>query len=133
MPEIAEFMSVLYGEEVTKEQVADIGWECLQDEWEFNAGAGFTAEDDDLPTCVREEGVGPGGAMKFDVEADVIAQVKANELEEIDPTQACRGHGHHGGRGPGAGTGGRFHQKGRSGRGGRGSAGAQGLNKTSSL
>ena len=81
LPEIAEFMSRLYGEEVTREQVADIGWECLQDEWKFNAGAGFTAEDDDLPACIREEGVGPGGVMKFDVTADVIAQVKASRFE----------------------------------------------------
>jgi aldehyde:ferredoxin oxidoreductase len=84
LPEIAEFMSVLYGEEVTKEQVADIGWECLQDEWKFNAGAGFTTEDDDLPACIREEGVGPDGAMKFDVEADVIAQVKASRFEPTE-------------------------------------------------
>jgi len=81
LPEIGEFMSRLYGEEVTREQVADIGWECLQDEWKFNAGAGFTAEDDDLPACIREEGVGPGGVMKFDVTADVIAQVKASRFE----------------------------------------------------
>lgn len=84
LPEIAEFFSGLYGEEVTKEQVADIGWECLLDEWKFNAGAGFKPEDDDLPACVREEGVGPGGALKFDVGADVIAQAKAERFAPSD-------------------------------------------------
>ena len=47
----------------------DIGWQCLQDEWEFNAGAGFTAEDDDLPECIREEPVGARRRLKFDVPA----------------------------------------------------------------
>ena len=73
---IREFYSLLYGEDVTAEQVADIGWQCLQDEWEFNRRAGFTEKDDDLPTCLREEGVGPGGVMKFDVSQEVINEAK---------------------------------------------------------
>jgi aldehyde:ferredoxin oxidoreductase len=73
---IAEYYSLLYGEEVTPEQMADIGWECLLNEWEFNRRAGFTDADDDLPSCLREEGVGPGGVMKFDVSTDVIKEAK---------------------------------------------------------
>jgi aldehyde:ferredoxin oxidoreductase len=73
---IKDYYSLLYGEDVTAEQVADIGWQCLQDEWEFNKRAGLTEADDDLPTCLREEGVGPGGIMKFDVPLDVIKQAK---------------------------------------------------------
>jgi aldehyde:ferredoxin oxidoreductase len=76
---IREFYGHFYGEEVTAEQVANIGWDCLQDEWKFNEGAGFTEADDDLPTCLREEGVGPGGIMKFDVTADIIKQAKVAE------------------------------------------------------
>jgi aldehyde:ferredoxin oxidoreductase len=74
--EIAKFYSLLYGEEVTREQVADLGWQCLADEWAFNDRAGFTKADDDLPACLREEGVGPNGVMKFDVPAEIIAQAK---------------------------------------------------------
>jgi len=73
---IREFYGFFYGEEVTAEQVADIGWQCLQDEWAFNDAAGFTEADDDLPTCLREEGVGPNGMMKFDVTADIIRDAK---------------------------------------------------------
>jgi aldehyde:ferredoxin oxidoreductase len=84
LPEIAEFYSQYTGEQVTKEKVADLGWQCLQDEWAFNERAGFTAADDDLPECIREEGVGPGGALKFDVGADVIAQAKAERFSPSD-------------------------------------------------
>jgi aldehyde:ferredoxin oxidoreductase len=74
--DIAQFYSLLYGEEVKREQMAEIGWQCLKDEWAFNDRAGFTAADDDLPACLREEGVGPGGIMKFDVTADIIAAAR---------------------------------------------------------
>jgi len=63
-------------EEVGREQIAEIGWQCLANEWEFNKRAGFTEADDDLPACLREEGVGPGGALKFDVPTEVIKQAK---------------------------------------------------------
>jgi aldehyde:ferredoxin oxidoreductase len=78
--EIARYYSMLCGEEVTPEQVADIGWRCLQDEWDFNRRAGWRDEDDDLPEVMKTEGVGPGGAMKFDVPRDVIAQAKAQRF-----------------------------------------------------
>ncbi len=84
MPEMAQFYSYYYGEEITKEQVADIGWQCLLDEWKFNEGAGFTAADDDMAACLREEGVGPEHALKFDVEADVIAAAKAERFPVRD-------------------------------------------------
>jgi aldehyde:ferredoxin oxidoreductase len=74
--EIAQYYSILYGEEVTREEVADIGWRCLQDEWAFNDRAGFTAADDDLPEVMRTEGVGPDHTIKFDLSTDVIAQAK---------------------------------------------------------
>jgi aldehyde:ferredoxin oxidoreductase len=73
---IKDFYGLFYGEDVTAEQVAGIGWQCLQDEWEFNKRAGFTDADDDLPTCLREEGVGPGGIMKFDVSTEIIREAK---------------------------------------------------------
>jgi aldehyde:ferredoxin oxidoreductase len=73
---IRAFYGAMVGEEVSREQIAEIGWECLANEWEFNARAGFTEADDDLPACLREEGVGPGGALKFDVPIDVIKQAK---------------------------------------------------------
>ncbi len=73
---IREFYGHMVGSEVTREQIADIGWQCLADEWAFNDRAGLTEADDDMPACLREEGVGPGGIMKFDVPTDVIQQAK---------------------------------------------------------
>jgi aldehyde:ferredoxin oxidoreductase len=74
--EIAKYYTMFIGEDVTREQIADMGWQCLADEWKFNDGAGFTKADDDLPACMKDEGVGPNHAMKFDVPADVIAAAK---------------------------------------------------------
>jgi aldehyde:ferredoxin oxidoreductase len=76
LDDIREFYSRFYGEEVTREQIAQVGWECLENEWEFNRRAGLTDEDDDLPACLREEGIGPGGMLKFDVPVEVIRQAK---------------------------------------------------------
>jgi len=76
---ISEFYTHMYGETVTPQQMAEIGWRCLEDEWEFNKRAGFTEADDDLPACLREEGVGPGGIMKFDVSAEIIRAAKVAE------------------------------------------------------
>jgi aldehyde:ferredoxin oxidoreductase len=81
LTDIATFYSHYTGEQVTKEQVADIGWQCLQDEWAFNAGAGFTEADDDLPEPMKTEGVGPNKVMKFDVPAEIIRQAKAQRFE----------------------------------------------------
>jgi len=74
--EIAKYYTMFVGEDVTREQIADMGWQCLLDEWKFNDGAGFTKADDDLPACMKEEGVGPNHAMKFDVSAEIIAAAK---------------------------------------------------------
>jgi aldehyde:ferredoxin oxidoreductase len=74
--DIARYYSALYGEEITREQVADMGWRCLQDEWAFNDRAGFTVADDDLPEVMRTEGVGPDHTIKFDLPTDLSAQAK---------------------------------------------------------
>jgi aldehyde:ferredoxin oxidoreductase len=76
MEDIAKYYSLYIGQEVTREQVGDIAWQCLADEWAFNDRAGFKPEDDDLAPCLREEGIGPNHAMKFDVPAEVIRAAK---------------------------------------------------------
>ena len=52
--------ATLYGEEVTREQIADMGWQCLADEWEFNRRAGFTEADDVLADCMKQDPIGAG-------------------------------------------------------------------------
>lgn len=80
LDEIRKFYSLFYGEEVTREQIADIGWECLEDEWEFNRRAGFTDADDDMSECLKEEGVGPDHSLKFDIPPEIIAKAKVKQL-----------------------------------------------------
>jgi aldehyde:ferredoxin oxidoreductase len=76
LDDIREYYTLLYGDEVSREQIADQGWQVLQDEWEFNERAGFTAEDDVLPECMTAEGIGPDHSLKFDVDAATIAAAK---------------------------------------------------------
>jgi aldehyde:ferredoxin oxidoreductase len=77
--ETSKIFSNFFGEEISAEQVADIAWQCLSNEWEFNDKAGFTVADDDMADCLRNEGIGPDNAMKFDVSADVIAMAKVRQ------------------------------------------------------
>jgi aldehyde:ferredoxin oxidoreductase len=82
MDEIRTFYGHLYGEEVTREQIADLGWQCLQDEWEFNRRAGFTAADDAMPQCIEEDAIGPA-KLVWDVSPDLVSQAyKRFELRE---------------------------------------------------
>ncbi len=89
LDDIRSFYAAMYGEEVTREQIADLGWQCLTDEWDFNQRAGFTAADDDLPQCMKEDKIGPQEVV-FDVPADVIAQAKVrfDPREELFSTKA---------------------------------------------
>jgi aldehyde:ferredoxin oxidoreductase len=76
LDDIRNYYGLLYGEEISREQIADLGWECLEDEWKFNELAGWKPEDDKLADCLVNEGIGPDHAMKFDVDAATIAAAK---------------------------------------------------------
>ena len=76
LDDIRKYYGMLYGIEVSREEIADQGWECLHDEWNFNAAAGWKDEDNGLSECLVEEGIGPDHSMKFDVSLDVINQSK---------------------------------------------------------
>jgi aldehyde:ferredoxin oxidoreductase len=78
LDDIRAFYTHLYGEEVSREQIADQGWQILQEEWAFNERAGFTAADDVLPACMAEDAIGPAGVV-FDVSAEIIADVKVRK------------------------------------------------------
>ena len=89
LDDIRQFYSALFGEEITREQIADLGWQVLQDEWEFNRRAGFTAADDVLPDCMAQDPIGPTNAV-FDVKPEIIAQAKVrmDAREELFSTKA---------------------------------------------
>jgi len=76
LDDIREYYTLLYGEEISREQIAEQGWQVLVDEWEFNSRAGFTAEDDVLPECMTAEGIGPDNSLVFDVGPEIIAAAK---------------------------------------------------------
>jgi aldehyde:ferredoxin oxidoreductase len=93
LDEIRGFYGALLGEEISRETIADIGWQCLQDEWAFNDAAGFTEADDDLPDVMKEEGVGPDHSLKFDVPKDVIMQARKHRFDSREELFAMKATG----------------------------------------
>ncbi|MFQ5512940.1 MAG: aldehyde ferredoxin oxidoreductase C-terminal domain-containing protein [Myxococcota bacterium] len=78
MPTLDEIRTAyghFYGEDISREQIADYGWQVLQDEWEFNRRAGFTEADDRLAACLSEDPIGPAKVV-FDVKPEIIKQAK---------------------------------------------------------
>jgi aldehyde:ferredoxin oxidoreductase len=71
--EVSEFYSHFLGAPVTREQVADIGWRCMEDEWEFNRRAGFGEKDDEMPDCMKQDAIGPTKFV-WDVPQEVVAR-----------------------------------------------------------
>jgi len=74
LDEVREFYGLFYGEEVTREQIADIGWLCLEDEWEFNRRAGFSPEDDLMPDCMKQDPIGPQ-KLVWDMDPELVARI----------------------------------------------------------
>jgi aldehyde:ferredoxin oxidoreductase len=74
LDEVREFYGLFYGEEVTREQIADIGWQCLEDEWEFNRRAGFGPEDDLMPDCMKQDPIGPA-KLVWDLDPELVSRI----------------------------------------------------------
>jgi aldehyde:ferredoxin oxidoreductase len=72
--DIRTLYNCLYGKSITFEDAADLGWQCMQDEWRFNRAAGFGPEDNDLPAWMRTEAVPSNGAV-FAAPKDEIMRV----------------------------------------------------------
>jgi aldehyde:ferredoxin oxidoreductase len=73
MDDIRAFYGHLYGEAISREQISDMAWQVLQDEWEFNRRAGLSEDADQMPDCMKEDAIGPA-KMVWDVPADVVVQ-----------------------------------------------------------
>jgi aldehyde:ferredoxin oxidoreductase len=88
---IREYYSLMYGEEISRDQIGDQGWQILQDEWDFNTKAGWKDEDNKLSDCLVEEGIGPDHSLKFDIGADIIAKAKVRfgNRDELFTTKAA--------------------------------------------
>jgi len=64
--EMRQFFNLMYGLNLSAQDIVGIGWQCLQDEWEFNRRAGFTEKDDAFPEWMTTEAIPTNGAV-FDV------------------------------------------------------------------
>jgi len=76
LDDIRMYYEMFTGQDVSREKIADLGWECLADEWKFNEGAGWTPDGDRLSDDLVNEGIGPDHSLKFDVDAETIAAAK---------------------------------------------------------
>jgi aldehyde:ferredoxin oxidoreductase len=72
--DIRTLYNFMYGGSLTFEDAAEIGWQCMVDEWEFNKRAGFGPEDNDLPAWMRSEAIPSNGAV-FAVPKEEIMRV----------------------------------------------------------
>jgi aldehyde:ferredoxin oxidoreductase len=90
LDQIRGFLGDFVGEDISREEIIALGWECLQDEWKFNDAAGHDKANDDLPQCMKEDKIGPQEVV-FDVSQETIQQVRAKLLAE--PTDAFCGSG----------------------------------------
>ena len=48
-----------------------MGFQILEDEWEFNKRAGWKREDDVMPKCMEDDKIGPQEVC-FDVPHDIV-------------------------------------------------------------
>jgi aldehyde:ferredoxin oxidoreductase len=87
---IREFYGLLYGEEISREQIADLGWQCMQDEWEFNRRAGWKHEDDEMPDCMKQDAIGPAKVV-WDLKSEIVqaAYQRFEGREELYTTKAA--------------------------------------------
>lgn len=79
--EICTLLEAFFGQSVLSADLLELGWQCLDDEWEFNRRAGFTESDDVMAKCMQTEPVGEY-SYRFDVEPTTLAKVK-NSLMEV--------------------------------------------------
>ena len=68
---IRALYNAMYATDLTFEQVADLGWQCMQDEWAFNKKSGY---DPTLPEWMRTEKV-PSNDMTITVTDEDVARV----------------------------------------------------------
>lgn len=72
--DIRTLYNYFFGSNLSFEDAADLGWQCMVDEWEFNRRAGFKLEEADLPEWLRNEPVPSNGAV-FAVPREEIQRV----------------------------------------------------------
>lgn len=72
--EIRQCFNAMYGLDLSDEDIVNYGWQCLQEEWEFNRRAGLTENDERFPEWMATEAIPSNGAV-FDVPAEEMRRV----------------------------------------------------------
>jgi len=85
--DVRQFLSAYFGEEMTPQQIADYGWQILEDEWEFSDRAGFELSEGVIPQCVKEDAIGADNDLVFDAKPETLAAVRKLQVsaEELCP------------------------------------------------
>ncbi len=71
--DVRQFYSAFSGVEVTRDEIYEMGWKCISDEWEFNRRAGIAVEEECMPECMKTDGVGPQ-KLVFDIDQEVVVK-----------------------------------------------------------
>jgi aldehyde:ferredoxin oxidoreductase len=82
LEEIAQYYTYFHGETIAREQIADLAWECMQLEWQFNLAAGFGPEDDVMCDTMKQDPIGPTKLI-WDIPEDVVAKA----YERFEPRE----------------------------------------------
>lgn len=72
--QIRPLYNAMYGTQLSFDDMLDMGWQCMQDEWEFNRRAGYGPEDCDVPEWLRTEQV-PGSGTVFSITKEQLMRV----------------------------------------------------------
>ncbi|MBI4515000.1 MAG: aldehyde ferredoxin oxidoreductase [Deltaproteobacteria bacterium] len=72
--EMRQYFNLMYGLALSDADIVSYGWQCLQEEWEFNRRAGLTEADDRFPEWMATEAIPSNGAV-FDVPAEELRRV----------------------------------------------------------
>jgi aldehyde:ferredoxin oxidoreductase len=91
LDDLRDFYCAFFGGELSREEMGDMAWQILEDEWAFNRRAGFTAADDHLPDWMATEALGPQQAV-FDV-PDEIIQAVYTRIDVGDELYSFKGSG----------------------------------------
>jgi aldehyde:ferredoxin oxidoreductase len=74
LDEIRQLFNLMYGLNMSGPDIVAYGWQCLEDEWEFNRRAGFTEQDDQIPEFMTTEPVPTSGNV-FDVSKEDLRRI----------------------------------------------------------
>jgi aldehyde:ferredoxin oxidoreductase len=89
--EMRQYFNLMYGLNLSQQDIVNYGWQCLQDEWEFNRRAGFTEKDDAFPEWMATEAIPTNGAV-FDVPVEEVRRVYT-QMEITDELLQMRASG----------------------------------------